>query len=93
MRRRAAGVLPVFLLTAAFAGGETQTVPLFAPANDGIRQGFTRVVNLANRAGTVTIRARDDASALRRSSFRIAASGLDHGRVARRARAPAGQRH
>ena len=78
MHRRAAGILPVFLLTAAIAVGETQTVPLFAPANDGIRQGFTRVVNLAHRDGTVTIRARDDAGVLRRSSFRIAASAVYH---------------
>ncbi len=78
MHRRAAGILPVFLLTATFAVGETQTVPLFAPANDGIRQGFTRVVNLAHRDGTVTIRARDDAGVLHRSSFRIAASAVYH---------------
>ena len=78
MRRRAAGVLPVFLLTAALAGGETQTVPLFAPADDGIRQGFARVVNLSDRAGTVSVRARDDAGALRRTSFDIAASAVRH---------------
>ena len=78
MHRRAAGILPVFLLTAAIAAGETQTVPLFVPANDGIRQGFTRVVNLSNRAGTVSVRARDDDGALRRTSFRIAASAVYH---------------
>ena len=81
MRGRAAGVLPVFLLTAAIAAGETQTVPLFAPAADRVRhgwQGFARVVNLSNRAGTVSVRARDDDGALRRTSFRIAASGVYH---------------
>ena len=81
MRRRAAGVLPVFLLTAAIAAGETQTVPLFAPAADRVRhgwQGFARVVNLSNRAGTVSVRARDDDGALRRTSFRIAASAVYH---------------
>ena len=81
MRGRAAGVRPVFLLTAAIAAGETQTVPLFAPAADRVRhgcQGLTRVVNLSNRAGTVSVRARDDDGALRRTSFRIAASGVYH---------------
>ena len=78
MRRRAAGMLPVFLLTAALAAGETQTVPLFAPADDGIRQGFARVVNLSDRAGTVAVRARDDTGALRRTSFDIAASAVRH---------------
>ena len=71
-------MLPVFLLTAALAAGETQTVPLFAPADDGIRQGFARVVNLSDRAGTVFVRARDDAGALRRTSFDIAASAVRH---------------
>ena len=71
-------MLPVFLLTAALAAGETQTVPLFAPADDGIRQGFARVVNLSDRAGTVSVHARDDAGALRRTSFRIAASAVYH---------------
>ena len=81
MRRRAAGVLPVFLQTAAIAADETQTVPLFAPAADRVRhgwQGFARVVNLSNRAGTVSVRARDDHGALRRTSFRIAASAVYH---------------
>ena len=53
-------------------------VPLFAPADDGIRQGFARVVNLSDRAGTVFIRARDDAGALRRTSFDIGASAVRH---------------
>ncbi len=78
MRTRTAGILPVFLLAAAFAGGETQTVPLFAPADDGVRQGFTRVVNLSNRSGRVSVRAYDDAGVLRRTSFRIAASAVHH---------------
>ena len=78
MHARTAGILPVFLLAAAVAGGETQTVPLFAPADDGIRQGFARVVNLSDRAGTVAVRARDDAGALRRTSFDIAASAVRH---------------
>ena len=78
MHARTAGVLPVLLLTAALAAGETQTVPLFAPADDGIRQGFARVVNLSDRAGTVFVRARDDAGALRRTSFDIAASAVRH---------------
>ena len=71
-------MLPVFLLSAALAAGGTQTVPLFAPADDGIRQGFARVVNLSDRAGTVAIRARDDAGALHRTSFDIAASAVRH---------------
>ena len=71
-------MLPVSLLTAALAAGETQTVPLFAPADDGIRQGFARVVNLSDRAGTVSVRARDDAGTLRRTSFDIAASAVRH---------------
>ena len=71
-------MLSVFLLTAALAAGETQTVPLFAPADDGIRQGFARVVNLSDRAGTVSVRAYDDAGVLRRTSFRIAASAVYH---------------
>ena len=71
-------MLPVFLLSAALAAGETRTVPLFAPADDGIRQGFARVVNLSDRAGTVSVRARDDDGALRRTSFRIAASAVYH---------------
>ena len=78
MRTRTAGILPVLLLTAALAGGETQTLPLFAPADDGIRQGFARVVNLSNRSGTVSVRAYDDAGVLRRTSFRIAASAVHH---------------
>ncbi len=78
MHARTAGMLPVFLLTAALAGGETQTLPLFAPADDGIRQGFARVVNLSNRSGTVSVRAYDDAGVLRRTSFRIAASAVHH---------------
>ena len=78
MHTRTAGILPVFLLTATLAGGETQTVPLFAPADDGIRQGFARVVNLSNRSGTVSVRAYDDAGVLRRTSFRIAASAVHH---------------
>ena len=78
MHARTAGMLPVFLLSAALAAGETQTVPLFAPADDGIRQGFARVVNLSDRAGTVSVRARDDAGALRRTSFDIAASAVRH---------------
>ena len=78
MCARTAGILPVFLLSAALAAGETQTVPLFAPADDGIRQGFARVVNLSDRAGTVSVRARDDAGALRRTSFDIAASAVRH---------------
>ena len=78
MRARTAGILPVLLLTATLAGGEIQTVPLFAPADDGIRQGFTRVVNLSNRSGRVSVRAYDDAGVLRRTSFRIAASAVHH---------------
>ena len=78
MHARTAGMLPVFLLSAALAAGETQTVPLFAPADDGIRQGFARVVNLSDRAGTVSVRARDDDGALRRTSFDIAASAVRH---------------
>ncbi len=78
MHTRTAGILPVFLLAAAFAGGETQTLPLFAPADDGVRQGFARVVNLSNRSGTVSVRAYDDAGVLRRTSFRIAASAVHH---------------
>ena len=78
MHARTAGMLPVFLLSAALAAGETQTVPLFAPADDGIRQGFARVVNLSDRAGTVAVRARDDDGALRRTSFDIAASAVRH---------------
>ena len=51
-------------------------MPLFAPADDDIRQGFVRVVNLSDRAGTVSLRARDDAGVLRRTSFRVAASAV-----------------
>ena len=68
MRARTAGILPVLLLAAALAGGETQTLPLFAPADDAVRQGFARVVNLSNRSGTVSVRAYDDAGVLRRTS-------------------------
>ena len=78
MHARTAGILPVFLLSAALAGGETQTVPLFAPADDGIRQGFTRVVNLANRSGTVSLHARDDAGVLRWTSFPIGANQVQY---------------
>ena len=78
MRARTAGILPVLLLAAALAGGETQTLPLFAPADDGVREGFARVVNLSNRSGTVSVRAYDDAGVLRRTSFRIAASAVYH---------------
>ena len=78
MHARTAGMLPVFLLSAALAAGETQTVPLFAPADDGIRQGFTRVVNLADRSGTVSLHARDDAGVLRWTSFPIGANQVYH---------------
>ena len=72
------GALLVLLLSAATARGETQTVPLFAPADDGIRQGFARVVNLADRSGTVSLHARDDAGALRWTSFPIGANQVVH---------------
>ena len=85
------GILSVFLLSAALAGGETQTVPLFAPADDGIQQGFARVVNLSDRSGTVSLHARDDAGVLRWTSFPIGANqvydfnsdDLEHGNTAK----------
>ena len=36
------------------------TLPLFMPASDTVRQGFVRIINRSDEAGTVTIYAIDD---------------------------------
>ena len=76
MHKRTASVLTMLALSAAVAGGETHRVSLFAAADDGIRQGFVRVVNLSKRTIAVSIRARDDAGTLRLTWFRLGASAV-----------------
>ena len=61
MNKRTAGILPAFALAAQALWAETHTVPLFAPAGDPTLQGFVRVVNLSDQAGTVTVTAFTDA--------------------------------
>ena len=46
--------------TSAALAQNTHTLPLFMSASDGDRQGFVRVINRSDRAGTVTIHAIDD---------------------------------
>ena len=47
----------------AFAHGTLHTIPLVTPASNSTQQGFVRVINRSNHAGTVSIHAIDDAGA------------------------------
>ena len=66
--RAAAGLLPALvglhvLGQAAIAQSETQfehSLPLVISAADPVQQGFVRIINHSNKAGTVEIRAFDD---------------------------------
>ena len=47
----------------AFAHGTLHTIPLVTPASNSTQQGFVRVINRSNHAGTVSIHAIDDSGA------------------------------
>ena len=44
----------------AFAHGTLHIIPLVTPASNFVQEGFVRVINRSNRAGTVSIHAIDD---------------------------------
>ena len=75
MNKRKMGILPVLILAALLAQvlwAETRAVPLFSSAADPTLQGFVRVVNLSDQAGTVTVSAFTDSGImLGETSFRI----------------------
>ena len=75
MNKRKMGILPVLILAALSAQplwAETCAVPLFASAGDPTLQGFVRVVNLSDQAGSVTVSAFTDSGImLGETSFRI----------------------
>ena len=53
----------VFRAQVAFAHGTLHTIPLVTPASNSVQEGFVRVINRSNRAGTVSIHAIDDSGA------------------------------
>ena len=55
-------ILAFFLVPcpAALAHGTPQVIPLVPPASNITQQGFVRIVNRSNRAGTISIHAIDD---------------------------------
>ena len=62
MRRWIKAALVVGLgSTSITAGAATHTLPLVPPASNEARQGFVRILNHSDRAGTVSIHAIDDA--------------------------------
>ena len=63
MRNRAKAAIVVGLglaLASGGAGAATHTLPLVPPASNDARQGFIRILNHSDRAGTVSIHAIDD---------------------------------
>ena len=55
-----AAAVVALMLVSLTAGAATHTLPLVLSASSQALQGFVRVVNLSDRAGTVSIRAFDD---------------------------------
>ena len=53
----------VFHAQVAFAHGTLHAIPLVTPASNSVQQGFVRVINRSNHAGTVSIHAIDDSGA------------------------------
>ena len=61
----ARGALPAIAITALALGqaalaASMHTIPLVPPASNTVQQGFIRIINHSDRAGTVIIRATDD---------------------------------
>ena len=59
------GVLPIIAIMALLLGqaalaASMHTIPLVPPASNTVQQGFIRIINHSDRAGTVIIRAIDD---------------------------------
>ena len=57
----AVGLLAALCAPAAFADSHQYEVPLFLAASTEGRQGFVRIINRSDEAGTVTVRTVDDA--------------------------------
>ena len=83
MNKRKMGILPVLVLAALAAltakalWAETRMVPLFSSAGDPTLQGFVRVVNLSNQAGTVTVSAFTDSGImLGETSFTVSGNAV-----------------